>query len=844
VTGTEGEALLREVRASLETLGALAAHRRHLGEGVVAKIESTLSDAEKRLARDRLMVVVGGEPNAGKTTFINALLGDRLLPPRRVESRILLLRHGPGENYRAELMDGTVEEFATLFPDRTGSIAERLRAAEAGLPVAKEERERAFRDLRTATEAADAARSALANTFKSFEEARGEAERLGRELARAEEDQARLGRRASTSAERLPAVVVTRPPWWAFWTWLVRFVLMLWHFRALAGHRSHIKELASARAQVARLRHAVSEAAGNCLRAEGRLASVASPADASNAAFSEARARLSELDKRIDELSREATKTRAELDEARRDRHRRFCEAIDALCTHELRGKEVRELEIRCPARFLPEDVTLIDAPRVAAGDPVAHALALEVVRDRADGCIFVADIEQGLGESAHDHVRLLRDIVPHMVLVLTKMDEYLGNGPREVGLEVAGAVEKARRVCTRRFAREVGRDPETVLSIAVAAEPTLETDAPASFVKRFAADTDTLFQLLRSERVLILAARAATEVRRYIRSVAEAEDHAERSYEEKITELERQRRPEPQQFRSEQLEASGALIAEAASAVTKAGIEDVASHVGKLVARSKELVEGCSNRAELKELFSELGPSMVRSVNRLQIDIARRSEERMDAALRDVEREAFAALRRRYDIAPPVTRWTQVSIHMEAAVSPIDETFDFAPLVEANIRKFTTTRAGFLVGGVAAGALAGTAVVPIMGTAIGAAAGLLLPFAKTFGSVKRHCLDDADTRLKAVQRALEERLKASEEALCRSMTAALDRSLSRAAVQYDQWITAPLEAERAVLEQERRKLRELVAIRERLQERDETLAHAMDAATEASLGLCKAPAP
>jgi hypothetical protein len=63
---------------------------------------------------------------------------------------------------------------------------------------------------------------------------------------------------------------------------------------------------------------------------------------------------------------------------------------------------------------------------------------------------------------------------------------------------------------------------------------------------------------------------------------------------------------------------------------------------------------------------------------------------------------------------------------------------------------------------------------------------------------------------------------------------------MSRVAIQYDKWITAPMEADRAALDRERRLLGELVALRERLEKHDEDLVHAMKAATEASLGLVR----
>src|SRR5690349_5711295 len=78
-TGGEGDALLQAVESTLLTLNKLTAHGGLFDASAAKSIERTIHGVRKRLDREDLNVVVVGERQSGKTTLLDAIVGDRLL---------------------------------------------------------------------------------------------------------------------------------------------------------------------------------------------------------------------------------------------------------------------------------------------------------------------------------------------------------------------------------------------------------------------------------------------------------------------------------------------------------------------------------------------------------------------------------------------------------------------------------------------------------------------------------------------------------------------------------------------------------------------------------------------
>src|SRR5260221_1075441 len=191
---------------------------------------------------------------------------------------------------------------------------------------------------------------------------------------------------------------------------------------------------------------------------------------------------------------------------ARQERYDEFASEIRSLTDPRARGREVSELHIEYPARFLPDDVVIIDPAGATSDNAELRSRAWRTILDQADGCIVVSELEHAVSRKAQKLLEQLRESVPHSILVLTKMDRSFAWAEKQGIADPREEVERARKIGTRRFARELGRDPGSVLSVAVAAEQSLHEGASAEPAgRRFAAEVVTVFKLLRQERAFIL---------------------------------------------------------------------------------------------------------------------------------------------------------------------------------------------------------------------------------------------------------------------------------------------------------------------------------------------------
>src|SRR5262245_52293766 len=77
--GEGGAALLAEVRAVQSTLRGLFEHEGLFDDTALGEVRKTVESVEARLAREELQVVVAGERHSGKSTLLDAIVGDRLL---------------------------------------------------------------------------------------------------------------------------------------------------------------------------------------------------------------------------------------------------------------------------------------------------------------------------------------------------------------------------------------------------------------------------------------------------------------------------------------------------------------------------------------------------------------------------------------------------------------------------------------------------------------------------------------------------------------------------------------------------------------------------------------------
>ncbi len=136
--GPEADALLDEVRGAMGTLTELLLHGAELGAAVTLAIRTALEEVSAKVDRRELRVAVVGEGRSGKSTFLDALLGERLLglsttPP----SSVITLRCTLDIGYRARLSDGFIDDFAVRFPEASAKHMAEMESCKARLADAK-----------------------------------------------------------------------------------------------------------------------------------------------------------------------------------------------------------------------------------------------------------------------------------------------------------------------------------------------------------------------------------------------------------------------------------------------------------------------------------------------------------------------------------------------------------------------------------------------------------------------------------------------------------------------------------------------------------------------------------
>ncbi len=830
--GEAGDALLAAVAAVQTTLRGLFAHAELFDAQAAADVQRTVDSVERRLGREELSVVVVGERRSGKSTLLDAIIGDRLLGGARAELAIVTyLRRRQVPSYKARFASGQVDDFSRRAPDRTSEFTQaqdkleqalaeverRASAARAELGQAQGARERAENDARQAVTGAEGAQR-FANDKRS-------------ELDRTQQEAASLDQSVTELELAIPEAVRTPPPRWALWSRLMfaLFVLFkreLWRrYQALLAERAVIQvRLIARQAEVEQARQAR-------LLAEAEIEPL-------GVGFEQARAQSLEIEHtlRDTELERERLQSELEVQQSRREHHeserwRQFFADLHALA----KKPGLVELSIDYPAKLLPEDVTIVDIPGMVS----ESAPEWSIIREQADGCILVSELDRAVSESAKQFLRQLREVVPHVLLVLTKMDQAFQAATARGDDDPWAQVELARRIGTRRFARELKRDPESVLSVSVAAEVAL-TQRASELAQRFEGEIAKLFLLLRHERALILGARAAGAIRRCIAGIGAAEERAERLYRERIKALEQTRTPEPAAFRKELLEKAEPSIEAAALQAIEAASTVLQQGFLLLRRRAEQEVDACPNIGKLVERAELLEHELPRGISDVHEQAMLELESGIERAVSSIEQGLFDAMRQRYQLLHEVRRSMASSHRLEMAAAEAPSLAGVADEVRQAVGAFTKGRYALGASGVLSGAAAGAFIHPWLGSTLGGALGGLLSFVRRESGLRERTMNVFRSALARQLDVYFAELRSREADARSTIRQALERSLERVMVRFGRFIAEPLEAERQAIETEQKKLAELEQLGQDVRANDQELERLLEVAGQVSVGLCR----
>ncbi|HVJ19479.1 MAG TPA: hypothetical protein VM686_28865 [Polyangiaceae bacterium] len=830
--GEAGDALVSAVTGVAATLRGLFAHSTFFDAQAIAEVRRTVEAVEHRLGRDELHVVVVGERHSGKSTLLDAIVGDRLLGGARGQLEVVtFLRRRAAPSFRARFASGEQDDFSRRVPDRTLELARAEDTIEQALADVERRASAARAELGQANEARERAEQGARQALSGAEDARELADDRRSLLDRTEDEAARLDREVGELELRVPQGVRLTPPRWALWSWLLFGLFLLLRRELWSRYQALLAERAVIQVRLIAQRRAADAAKRARLLAEAELEPL-------GAGFEQARVQSLEVEHGLHdaELERERLRGELEVQRTRREHHeserwRQFFTDLHALA----RRRDLCELAIDYPAKHLPDDVTIVDIPGMVS----ESAAEWRVISEQADGCILVSELDRAVSEAAKRFLRQLREVVPHLLLVLTKMDQAFEAASARGEAEPWAEVEKARRIGARRFARELGRDADSVLSVSVAAEVALRA-RDSELAKRFESEIAKLFLLLRHERALILGAHAAGAIRRCIAGIGSAQERAESTYRDRIAELELKRTPEPATFRKElllgaepEIEALAHTAIEAASTVMQEGFL-------LLQRRAEQDLDACPSVSKLVEVAAvlerelPLGVAQVREQTRVELEAA------IERAVSSIEVGLFEAMRRRYQLLHEVRRSASSSPRLDADAGDAAMFTAIVPQVREAVVVFRRGRYALGAAGVLSGAAGGALVHPWLGPALGGVIGGLLGLVRRESSLRERAQNVVRTALAQRQEQYFVGLRGEEAGVREAIRQALERSLTRVMVRFERFIAEPLEAERQAIAAEQQKLAELEQLRSEVRSHDSELERLLKVAANASVGLCR----
>jgi gas vesicle protein/GTP-binding protein EngB required for normal cell division len=837
-TTRTGNALLQAVHAAISTLTGIERHRPRMGNEPVDLTLEVIKDARRRIDRKELFVCVVGEKKAGKSTFLNAILGEPILSAevRECTGTVTFIRSSSDYDYRAELTSQRIESFNDIFPDRRIQIARSCDTATRHLEDCVQCVDRLPMELTTYQKSLKTLMQSKETLLSEIELAATKYDELCTQLGtqssayRSFDESIKQNSKSVPYAYRQPASW-KNPIRWAGQKWMDKKAKPEWK-----EHLDNVVKCQQMRDELEAFRLVVDNALRHREELQTRRQKLESQQSDFEKSISITTRRINLLPKRTEvcELRLKRLETYRSTYQTRR--HTVFLESVKHLTDQNKRGPEVNRLELWVPNAQIPRDVVIIDTPGVNTDNQTNKSRAWDTIRREADGCIVLSDIQQTVSQSTREFVHTVKSFIPHLILILTKLDRALesvefDDNPQE-------QIDEAIRIGEDRFANAVGRTKEDILSFAVSALPALKREAKA--LNRFQHDVSKIVEILYNERAIIIATRCATTIATINSQIASAQELAEREYAKAIGDLEGNRIPNPSAYCRDQMKTVLDDINDLASSIVSEGVHMIDESYEAICQSYVNQIMACSSSEQLKNVLSTAQSSIPSQLQNVNKEIQKQLASPTTNALQQLEQPLLYAIRERYRIVQQLTSTTSKQLtKTQLGVS------NNTPAMNLNLTgavdDFNNTKMMGVAGGAAAGAVLGS-VVPGLGTVIGGivggVAGLL--FGPSFDEVRRNCMQKfvatmADTKVRAIRE-----FESSQPVIEKHLRSVLEKTLSTATSQYGQWIDSIIAEERRRIDEERANLSHLVQIRSQMIEHLQKIEQLIGTARQQSRGLAK----
>lgn len=816
--------LLRSVRQFVADLENLPAAHPEVGEAPRTTVNGAAREIRRRLDRDELWVSIVGEFKAGKSTFLNAVLGAPLLGVGTGEYTgvVTVIRHGDEPDYEYETGEGEVVRFEDEVPDFRPHLRRAVQSADLNVCHSQEALAHARGAVAQTSTRVEQISLALATAGDSERVRTVELEAASRDAAVHRAEVGRLQEEEETHAALVPSFVRRVPPPWAVWWWVLRWVLgWVWARR----RSTWVEVLTSLDAASRTLQHAD----GQVALASANVHQASLERGAWDAELRDARVALAAASDSAVAADRACARAHAALRGAQealaaheRDRQQKFFRNVQQLAAIGRPGGTVSALTVRYPAPLLADGIVLLDTPGLNTPQKQFEARAWAAIERDADACVLLTPAKQAMSSYTGRVLARMREHIPHVALAVTKIDlaeqDVISDDPADVRAQVDEALADA----VRRFAAEMRRSPGDVVWVQTAAERAVSGTpryAPR-WGDAFRSEILRLWRVLAVERVAVLAVRGARLGGAVVHEVRAEVARLEGSYRTRIERLEAERLPDPRlevetvaKGQLKLLEDAIAIEGAAANAELKAAVETWLQGVESEV---RALADQAALDRFVKQSAEARGKALQHTCEHLlgtfALECGRLVQGHVSAAAAEV--------RERYRIVS--------SIGIAAAAPPAvpRELGDVSIGGVAQIAAAFDSRldAGLLAGGAAAGlgAVIGTLLLPGAGTILGGLGGAL------FGALLGPSLDDLKTTIveglgtvasRALQRALSERSDL-ENRIVQSAQTSMREVLDEEVRRYARWIDSVLVEEQRRIEGARAKLRGLLEDASRIESR------------------------
>jgi hypothetical protein len=755
-------------------------------------LRGTCEATSRRLSADQITFALVGDANARRRSLINALLGERVLPtssPRR-GSTVTIVHSTETLSFSARSLDGrSVAQLSRRSPDR-GPLFDKS--------MAQLDRETEAKEQLAAL--VEATRQRIAELEADL---RGRAPDDGAKDATRPPDASKENGAPLAVAERAaPLALFSRATllWRALWSWILALVAR-WssRWRSFRGKGS---EDEAARASF-----------------EQRAMRVAE--------LEEARASIVGLQRDLDgSRSTEqiaAHRERLRLERQRYDEERR---AVFLAQARDFDGTDIAERVLHYPAAHLPRGFTLLDFPCVPAGrGPLVEQIRRRVGED-ADALVVVSDFETPPSGATARLVGELQEVVPLALIVLNADDKKLEaiEGDARSRFEQLGSEAFDRVVAV--LGGNVARTPRMLLAAEAALEGSPE---PSPLVEHGRTMLAGLSVWLDTERPLLLAWREAMRIRAGIADVLRDEEREEKVYRDRLARLEGNRIPNPDEFRSRLLKRVESAIEKGTDDVLALATQRLQGAVESLRTEWKGRIASCTARSEVEACVAAINESAPGRISEKLEETAELVASELHNVTETLETWAIDEIHTHYRLvrrlgaealAPVASELTGDDLGPELlSVKP------FAGAVDA----FEKGRVGYGLGGVAAGAVLGSLILPGIGTAVGAFLGVFAGFLKGTEALKQECTARIDACLNDSVRNALAQLQGKRADLSRVIRVSLDEALDEALRKLGDAITRLMATERKAIDAERAKLDRLTSLRSALEESDRSLSRACE---------------